>query len=184
MKKRRGTVAERIRSLEIAYGSQKALAKSLGVSTRTIRRWKNRDRGSEGLRAWSEKAVARRERYRYVQKFKGAIPQIRDSGELVLSDHIRPEFYASIAAELPDRYPDLFREIMRERPDIVVTIAHRPGLKGGTIVNAPSRDELDRLRSQGYTIEQRYISGDSYKNWESLSSALWDMFRDVYQPGR
>lgn len=185
MKTRKSDFGERIVQLEVATGSQKALAKSLGVSTRTIRRWKHRrDVEIPSRVKLTEKKLRSRERYRYYRKTRHiAIP--RKLTEIVLNDFAGSEALSDLAAEMNRRYPELTKTILADRPDIAITILKITFGDGSSDISVPltGSDQFDRLLAEGYKASTHYISGKDYHDWPSLSALLWLRFREVY-PGK
>lgn len=185
MRKIRVKVGERIQSLELAIGSQKLLAKSLGVSTRTIRRWKHIDTieiPSKKHKLDPQKLVVR-ERY-YATRFE-EVQLPRTPREITLNDFIEIEWLTDLAAEMDLRYPKLVKKLLRDRPDIQITVLVFKTDSGGLDIQVPGKNPADfeRLTFEGYSVKTHYIPGKSYQDWPSLSSWFWRIFRAINPEG-
>lgn len=177
---------ERLQSLELAIGSQKGLAKSLGVSTRTIRRWKHIEEFEppKRKRKLDIKVVKRRERYYFTRRFDEVQPP-RKAKEITLNDLIEAESLTDLAAEMDFRYPKLVKQLLEDRPDIQVTVLVFKTDSGGLDIQVPGKNPevFERLTREGYSVRTHYIPGDGYQDWPSLSTWFWRIFRAINPEG-
>lgn len=185
MRKRAPNFGERITNLRLQYGSQKALAESLGVSVRTVRRWEKRKEAPGGTTAFEPKKVRRRERY---QRNKGerilgrdiavheAEAKRRERPEVYLNQILPRELFAAQIARrqtiLPSDYPQVVRELISGRPTHITFVTI------GKEVWVPPPDRIDALVAQGGIVTEHNI--DPLTDWLEWESEFWAGHRIAY----
>jgi len=116
MKPLKPTFGERITELEFLMGSQKKLAKSFGVSTRTIRRWKDReDPPNAGQTRGKELRTLTRRRERYWKEEK---PKKRQRGPVEIGPDGEPLPDQRLPLPIPGRGVLRLNDYLRDGPPI------------------------------------------------------------------
>lgn len=184
-RKTRPDFGERITNLRFQYPSQKALADSLGISVRTLRRWESRTDPPAGG-SYDEKKIRRRERYRAERQqaiMKEATERVLPAGADPIRLNDLMPFYMFGAEgqetldELRDHGTHIIRQVIGSGRDVEIeytTII----TKGEKEIYIVPRDDFMQFREQGTTSVFDFGPLDS---WLELEAAFWDGFRKTYK---
>lgn len=179
--------AERIMDLEVQYDTQKGFSRSLGVTSRTLRNWKNREtppsgwskrQPKEGVKSTLKDMIKRRESY-YFHSGEGNDP---DRGRVTMSDITGgPKDLFVNNATITDRTESgEFVPFGKPLQDMFPGNNLDEIIKSGDVVEIKAY-AFDSTEDKIHKTFKITIRTEEYSSSESFSSAFWNRFRSFWE---